>query len=279
MNKHQQSNGWLAVTFSKLFIRVMFRHVQGWKKDVPSRAESFIEVGSDGSRLEGASVSTTTVHPRGVVLMCHPFLKYGMHYFFESNLDKELLSQGYHVVTFNFKGFGRSTIGGHAFADDVLAIARRISRQFPMLPIHLLGYSFGGYHLSHALARDSTPFTSAVLDSVPISVRSYFTRGPLRIAMRWISGSRLAVPTGTGPIDLSLSSVHNLPIAYLYGRDDRYISEADIVELTHSCNTLRVIGFDNCRHLENHKKHRDRYFEEILGFFTNAEILSRPVPA
>jgi alpha-beta hydrolase superfamily lysophospholipase len=279
MSKNEQSTGWLGIAISKLFIRVMFRQVQGWKRDVPKRAAGFVEIARDGSRLEGASLRTCAMHPRGVVLLCHPFLKYGMHYFFENNLDQAFLEQGYHVVAFNFKGFGRSTIGGHAFADDVLAIARRVSRDNPGLPIHLVGCSFGGYHLSHALARDATPFTSAVLDSVPISVRSYFTRGPLRLAMRWISGSRLAVPTGTCAIDHSLRGVRHLPIAYFYGRNDHFIPDASVTGLSQECEALHVVGFEGCRHLENHKKHRDRYFEEIFDFFARAEARKTAVPA
>ncbi len=279
MSRNEQSPGWLGSMMSKLFIRVMFRQVQGWKSEVPSRAAGFIEVARDGSRLEGASLRTSVMHPRGVVLLCHPFLKYGMHYFFENKLDQAFLDQGYHVVAFNFKGFGRSTIGGPAFADDVLAIARRVSRDNPGLPIHLVGCSFGGYHLAHALARDATPFTSAVLDSVPISMLSYFTHGPLRLVMRWISGSRLAVPTGTCAIDHSLRGVRHLPIAYFYGLNDRFIPKAGVAQLRQVCEALHVVGFEGCRHLENHKKHRDRYLEEIFDFFSRAQAPKTVVPA
>ncbi|WP_176508464.1 MULTISPECIES: alpha/beta hydrolase [Pseudomonas] len=275
MSRHEQSTGWLGITVSKLFIRVMFRQVQGWKRDVPGRATAFVETTRDSSRLEGAVLPANTAQAKGVVLLCHPFLKYGMHYFFENKLDQPFLDQGYNVIAFNFKGFGRSTIGGHAFADDVLAIARKITREYPGLPIHLVGCSFGGYHLSHALARDASPFTSAVLDSVPVSVRSYFTRGPLRLAMRWISGSRLAVPTGTCAIDHSLKSVRHLPIAYLYGLDDRYIPETSVQRLSADCTSVHMVAFEGCRHLENHKKHRDRYFQEILAFFSRAESQQR----
>lgn len=271
--------GWPGVAICRLFSRVMFRQVQGWKRDVPAHAAAFVEVSRDGSRLEGASVRTTAMQPRGVVMLCHPFLKYGMHYFFENKLDQAFLDQGYHVVAFNFKGFGRSTIGGHAFADDVLAIARRVTQDNPGLPVHLVGCSFGGYHLAHALARDATPFTSAVLDSVPVSVRSYFTRGPLRHAMRWISGSRLAVPTGTCAIDHSLQSVRHLPVAYFYGLNDRFIPAASVAGLKRDCGTLHMVGFEGCRHLENHKNHRDRYFEEIFAFFNRAEAQTPVVPA
>ncbi|MCO1621710.1 alpha/beta hydrolase [Pseudomonas putida] len=271
MRAVEQSPTRFGIAISKLFIRVMFRQVQGWERDVPSRAEGFVETASDGSKLEGAVLLANPAKAKGVVLLCHPFLKYGMHYFFENGIDQVFLEQGYHVIAFNFKGFGRSTIGGHAFADDVLSIARKIAREYPGLPIHLVGCSFGGYHLSHALARDASPFTSAVLDSVPVSVRSYFTRGPLRLAMRWISGSRLAVPTGTCAIDHSLKSVHHLPIAYFYGLSDRYIPEASVTRLSLDCTSLHVVGFEACRHLENHKKHRDRYFQEIFAFFVRAE--------
>ncbi|WP_033727706.1 alpha/beta hydrolase [Pseudomonas cremoricolorata] len=271
MSRNDHSTSWLGAAVSKLFIRVMFRQVQGWKRDVPPRASAFIENAPDSSLLEGAVQHSCAVQPKGVVMLCHPFLKYGMHYFYENELDRAFVEQGYHVVAFNFKGFGRSSIGGHAFADDVLAIARRVSRDYPGLPIHLVGCSFGGYHLAHALARDHTPFTSAVLDSVPLSVRSYFTRGPLRLAMRWISGSRLAVPTGTCAIDQSLRGIRHLPIAYLHGLDDRFIPGSSVTKLQRECADLQVIGFEHCRHLENHKKHRDRYFAEIFAFFDRAQ--------
>ncbi|MGY2375331.1 alpha/beta hydrolase [Pseudomonas sp. SDO524_S393] len=268
----------LGSVLSRLFIRVMFRQVQGWKREVPARATGFVEVARDGSRLEGTTQRTDVMQPRGVVILCHPFLKYGMHYFFENRFDQVILEQGYHVVTFNFKGFGGSTIGGRAFAEDVLAIARKVSRDNPGLPIHLMGWSFGGYHVAHALAQDATPFTCAVLDSVPVSMRSYFTRGPLRWVMRWLSASRLAVPTGTCAIDHSLQGVRHLPIAYLYGRNDRFIDEAGVTQLRRCCEALHVVGFDGCNHLENHKKHRDRYFEEIFEFFSRAETRKTVLP-
>ncbi|NIE75728.1 alpha/beta fold hydrolase [Pantoea sp. Ap-967] len=275
MSRNEQATGKFGVAVSKLFIRVMFRQVQGWKREVPGRAAGFVETAIDGSKLEGAVLLSNTAKAKGVVLLCHPFLKYGMHYFFENSLDQSFLDQGYHVVTFNFKGFGRSTIGGHAFADDVLAIARKIAREYPDLPIHLVGCSFGGYHLSHALARDASHFTSAVLDSVPVSVRSYFTRGPLRLAMRWISSSRLAVPTGTCAIDHSLKDVNHLPIAYFYGLNDRFIPDSSVQKLSVDCKSLHMVSFEQCRHLENHKKHRDRYFQEIFAFFAHAESQKR----
>lgn len=270
MKPDEQRIGRGGITLSMLFMRLMFRSVQGWKQDVPAGVHSFVEIARDGSQLEGATLTCRAKAAKGVVLLCHPFLKYGMHYFLEHGFDRELRAHGYHVVIFNFKGFGRSNINGHAFSDDVLSIAARITREYPDLPLHLLGCSFGGYHLSHALARDPSAFSSAVLDSVPISVRNYFTRGVLKLAMRWISGSALARPTGTCAIVDSLDQLHGLPIAYLYGEQDKYIPSNAASQLAKVCGSMEFFSFDDCRHLEAHKKHRERYFRIVLDFFARA---------
>lgn len=279
MNRQADDIGRGGIALSKLFMRVMFRHVHGWKSAIPDRTTGFVEVGRDGSRLEGALRPSDLEPARGVVMLCHPFLKYGMHYFFENRIDMELAAAGYHVVAFNFKGFGNSTIRGHAFASDVLSIADRIAREYPGLPIHLLGCSFGGYHLAHALARESGAFASAVLDSVPVSVRSYFTRGPLKLGMHWISGGRLSGPTGTCAIDGSLGRAGSLPIAYLHGTQDRFLPGPAVEALGRVSPRIEFFAFDDCAHLEAHKKDRQRYFQTVLAFIAKAETSSRTIAA
>jgi len=197
---------WLTKKFSLVFMRVMFSAVHGWKKKVPVELEYIQVEGCDGSTLEGAIRQADTSAPKGVVLLCHPFLKYGMHYFFKNGMDQSLTSHGFDVISFNFKGFGRSNIRGHAFYEDIFSATNYIKQRYPDLPIFLLGCSFGGFHLSHALARNSKDFTSVVLDSVPCSVSVYFKQGLLSLAMNWISKSKLGDHTGTTPIKGSLAT-------------------------------------------------------------------------
>jgi pimeloyl-ACP methyl ester carboxylesterase len=256
-----------AKIFSIVFMRLMFSRVQGWKHDIPARAKKFDCVAKDGSELEGALHESGSLEPLGVVILCHPFVKYGMHYFFKNELDIELTKLGYHVVSFNFKGFGRSNIKGHAYFDDILSIGHILREKYPNLPIHLIGCSFGGFHLSHALAENNSLFTSAVLDSVPCSVNVYFKKGILSHAMAWLSRSKLAPITGTQPIKDSLKNVNNFPLLFLHGTTDSYLPEADIEELRALCNSIQFKKFEGCKHLEIIKNNRNDYLRLISQFF------------
>jgi alpha-beta hydrolase superfamily lysophospholipase len=250
----------------------MFNAVQGWKNEIPASASHFVETGRDGSRLEGAIQLSENTEVKGVVMLCHPFLKYGMHYFFNNKLAQALSNQGFHVVTFNFKGFGRSNIKGHAFNEDVFSIADMVKLKFPDMALHLIGCSFGGFHLSHALAVDSLPFTSVVLDSVPPSVTVFFKGGFLAKAMRWISSSKLAEATGTRPIKHSLTQVSGLPIAYLYGDEDKYVPLSDVADLKSSCGDIEFIPFRGCGHLDIYKHHKQQYIQTVVQFFSSHTV-------
>ncbi len=270
MSQAALSVSWRAKIFSIFFMRIMFSRVQGWKNDIPTRAKKFDRIALDGSSLEGAIHESQNLKPLGVVILCHPFVKYGMHYFFKNELDIELTKLGYHVVSFNFKGFGRSNIKGHAYFNDVLSIGQSLREQYPNLPIHLIGCSFGGFHLSHALAQNTSLFTSAVLDSVPCSVNVYFKKGILSHAMAWLSSSKLAPITGTQPIKDSLKKVNNFPLLFLHGASDNYLPEADVEELRALCASIQFKKFEECKHLEIIKKYRSDYLQLVSQFFNDS---------
>ncbi|VAW93777.1 hypothetical protein MNBD_GAMMA20-383 [hydrothermal vent metagenome] len=260
---------WIGKTFSQLFMRIFFKSVRGWKKRVPDNTRYFVEAGIDGSCLEGTIQESENPDTKGVIILCHPFLKYGMHYFFKNNMDLQLLSQGFHVISFNFKGFGCSTLKGHAYSDDVLSIGYLIQRNYPNLPIHLLGCSFGGFHLCHALMKDAAPFASVVLDSVPCSVNAFFKNGILATAMKWASNSKFSQSVGVKPISHSLERIGGLPVLYLYGDMDKYISQLDIDNLKRKCKGLDFARFSGCGHLEIYKKKKQCYIRIIVAYFTD----------
>ena len=257
----------VARPFSKLFITIMFKSVHGWTQDIPNKAEHFYHLCADGSRLEGAVHYTQEVSPKGVVILCHPFMKYGMHYFIKNQLDIKLAALGFHVVLFNFKGFGQSKINGHAFYDDILSIGRFTQCQFPNIPIHVLGTSFGGFHLAHALGEDNSLFKSVVLDSVPCSVTVFFKKGLQAKAMKWLSNSKLAPTTGTQPIKYPLNRTFHVPIAFLYGVEDMFIQENDVQELKNRCEHIELFSFPNCGHLGIFKTHQQQCLKLITEFF------------
>jgi alpha-beta hydrolase superfamily lysophospholipase len=253
----------------KALMPVLFRSVYGWheRTDAADAADYFDLRGVDGSLLMAVRFKTPHPQPKGTVLLCHPFLKYGMAYFVKNDYHIWLNQAGYDAVAFNFKGFGRSSISGIAFSDDVYSVARWAATQYPELPLHLLGTSFGGYHAIHSLARHEFQFDSLVFDSVPTQISSFFHAGPVGVVMRWLSRSRWGHPTGTSTIAESLTALNRTPCLFLYGSKDRYISEREIAQIGTRCRHAKVVIYQDCGHLEIRKSHTDQYVADITNFF------------
>ena len=251
--------------FLTSMMRVMFRPVFGWKDASVASPQSFVIDGIDGSRLEAALFKTDLPSHKGIIVLCHPFMKYGMSYFSKNKFAESLTNLGYHVVTFNFKGFGRSSIGGPCFADDVISAVKWASGEFPQSHIHLLGFSFGGYNAIHALARMDGFVKSAVFDSVPPFLGNFFHKGAIGATMRHLGNSRLKVLSGTAPIEYSLTKIHRTPMLLIFGDSDAYCSDIEQANIEKIGN-FSVKTFSNAYHLEAQKKYREEYLRYIAEF-------------
>src|SRR5712691_400090 len=271
--------GTVAQRLLRLLMRVMFRPVFGWRGPDAGDVGHFEVGGIDGSSLNAACHETNHSRPRGVVILCHPFLKYGMNYFFRNGYHRWLAGAGYHAVAFNFKGFGTSTLVGVSFADDVTSIALWARLRYPELPLHLLGVSFGGYHGVHSLAAQKPVVSSVLLDSVPASISSFFDSGLVGAAMRWLSGSRWAAITGTKALIDSLSAMPAIPCLFLYGNQDRYISGKEIEKIGMACNSGKTVMYEDCGHLEIRKRHPEDYVQEVVRFFDEHSVHANAITA
>ncbi|HET7232553.1 MAG TPA: alpha/beta fold hydrolase [Longimicrobium sp.] len=89
-------------------------------------------------------------------------------------LFKALVSRGVEVFSFDIDGHGAesTTVFSPEIVPSALAAAvDEAERGRPALPLHLLGHSFGGSLVLHALATDAVPHAlSAVAISAPITI-------------------------------------------------------------------------------------------------------------
>jgi pimeloyl-ACP methyl ester carboxylesterase len=259
--------GALSRTFSKLLMGTLFRPLYGWRGEDLQGFSQFALVGGDNSRLAGAVCASKVEQAKGVVILSHPFLKFGMSYFFKNNYHEWLSAAGYHVVGFNFKGFGRSTVEGVSFAEDVISLAEWARRRYPGLPVHLLGASFGAFHGIHAIATRRAAFDSALFDSVPATLTHFFGSGMIGAVMRWMSRSRWAGVTGTRDIFHSLPLPEGLPRLFLFGANDEYITKAEVARLQQLCGAASVRTYPDCGHLEIRKAVPAEYIAAVVEFF------------
>jgi alpha/beta superfamily hydrolase len=243
----------------------MFRPLLGHAMDVPRRAEPLTLESADGTPLEGALLDAGA-GAHGVVVFCHPLLRYGYHYFIRNGLARWAVASGCHAVLFNFQGIGRSALGGMCFADDVVGAVGWARSRFGRLPLHLLGASFGGYHAAHALPRLDGTVAGATLDSVPPRINNFFRSGPVSWLMRALSGSPWATTTGTRAVADSLRRVRRTPLLLLYGNADPYCPLRDVRRLTASVPAARLRLFDT-DHLDGFLLRREVYTAALLGHF------------
>ena len=99
-------------------------------------------------RLEALSLNVAEA--RGVALICHPNPAQGgtMLNKVVSTLQRTARDAGLATLRFNYRGVGGSA-GSHDMhsgeVDDAEAVAHWLRRQYPQLPLTLLGFSFGGF--------------------------------------------------------------------------------------------------------------------------------------
>jgi hypothetical protein len=248
----------------RLVMRQVFRPFLGHAMGPSRRVQPIALIGADGSPLEGALMEATAAEVRGVLVFCHPLLKYGYHYFVRGGLAAWGTGEGFHGVLFNFKGIGRSGLGGLSFADDVAGAVSWARGRFPGLPVHLVGHSFGGYHAAHALAHLDGAVASAVFDSVPPRIAYFFRSGPSSWLMKGLSRSPWAAATGTGPIAPSLARVRSTPLLLIYGDQDAYCPADEARALISVLPTARLLLLPGAGHLEGFRDHRDAYTRAVL---------------
>jgi pimeloyl-ACP methyl ester carboxylesterase len=235
----------------------------GYVMEPFARTEPITVPSADGTPLEGALLASAAEAVRGVVVFCHPLLKYGYHYFLRSGLAAWGAEAGFHGVLFNFKGVGRSPFGGPSFADDVAGAVSFAHRRFPGLPVHLVGYSFGGYHAAHALVRLDGKIASAVFDSVPPRIETFFRSGPAALLMNGVSRSRWAAVTGTAPIAQGLARAGRTPLLLISGDADEYCPIEEVRGLADALPTAQLLLLPGAGHLRGFRDHRGDYTRAV----------------
>jgi len=117
--------------------------------------------------IPGRSVELEALHrepkdapARAAAVLCHPHPLYGgtMDNRVIYRAGKGALAAGLAALRFNFRGVGASTgfyDDGVGEQDDVISAIDWLKRQYPKLPLALIGFSFGAWVGLQVAARDS----------------------------------------------------------------------------------------------------------------------------
>ncbi|MDM4766371.1 alpha/beta hydrolase [Pelomonas sp. SE-A7] len=160
-----------------------------WPSEVNEAAWQRVAIAS-GSRAQLAAVlqQTTAVQPRGVVVCAHPmglackgfWLKYGH--------AQALLEQGFHVLAFDFNGFGESESTNFDWPADAISVGQWAKQRFPGLPVHALTASFGAMHLINAMPRADFPYQRIVAEGCAPNLPMFWKAYPFAHFMLKLGG-------------------------------------------------------------------------------------------
>lgn len=108
----------------------------------------------DGGELSATFFPCESSAARGAVLLLHPWLKWGRAYFHRHGRIEALREAGYHALTVDLPGFGKSDPVRGTYHDLAVEDAlEHLRAKLPGLPVHVWGVSAGGYWSHPVLAR------------------------------------------------------------------------------------------------------------------------------
>ncbi|MBW3567414.1 MAG: alpha/beta fold hydrolase [Proteobacteria bacterium] len=117
-----------------------------------------------GGRLAAIHGEAKT-EAQGMIVLAHPMGRAAKGHWLKNGLAEALRARGFHVLAFDFNGFGASGQGNFHYPLDVIAAGETLREKYPELPLGVHGASFGAAWALCACARETHPFDWAVLEN------------------------------------------------------------------------------------------------------------------
>jgi pimeloyl-ACP methyl ester carboxylesterase len=113
----------------------------------------------------------------GAAVLAHPMGVAAKGFWLKQGHGELLRRNGFHVLAFDFNGFGESESDDFDYPNDLIAAGEYLRDRVAPLPLAVVGCSFGAGYAVCAMAKEAQPFRAAVLEaafpSLPFYWRSY----------------------------------------------------------------------------------------------------------
>lgn len=244
-----------------------------WPADVPQEGWERVRIASRStSRLE-AIVARTPLSPRGVVVCAHPMGFACKGFWLRHGHAQALLDAGFHVVAFDFNGFGESPSTNFDFPGDALSVGRWARGAFAGLPVHALTASFGAMNTLSAIAEADFPYDKVVAEGCSPTLPDFWKAYPFAHAVLNIS-QRISPRA-----ELRLRPVHHLArmrdvdVLLIHSRADRWtpVHFGDALQQAASRpERIQRVILDKAEHTHGMRDEPQRYWNAVLEFFNQS---------
>ncbi len=210
----------------------------------------------------------TTETPKGVIILAHPMIESGKYFFIDSGHASFYFELGYHVVLFDFNGFGQSTDRNNLdFKEDVLSVLSRVEVLFPDLPVAIHGVSFGGSQILLACIEDESRIDRMIVESAVSSNIDYY-KGKGGYLFHILNAYNSFFPKRNAHNIYTdvVKQIRETPILYIYGEQDIktpvWMGEA----LYKNTNSEKQLAIFQSSHLHTISEEPKAYREAISNF-------------
>lgn len=244
-----------------------------WPQGVPQEGWQRVSIDSAShARLAAVLKQTSVPQPRGVVVCAHPMGLACKGFWLRNGHADALLDAGFHVLAFDFNGFGESPSTNFDWPADSLAAGRHARRLFPGLPVHALTASFGAMKTLDALGLPDFPFERIVAEGCAPSLPQFWKHYPFAHAVMEVS-RRLS--PGMERRLRPLLGMARLPegvrVLLVHSEGDRWTPPAHGAELAAAAPAGRHVErvvLQRADHTHGMRDEREAYWPAVHRFLT-----------
>jgi alpha-beta hydrolase superfamily lysophospholipase len=251
-----------------------------WPAGVPEHAYARVQIASRSGAMLHALTRRTPAAPRGVVVLAHPMGLAAKGFWLKFGHADEFAARGFHVLAFDFNGFGESESSNFDYPGDLIAVAQFGRRQWPGLPLVAVGASFGAMRALEAAAQAPELFDAVVAEAAAPSLPDFWKHYPLPYAMLQVS--RWVVPAwerNLRPTHL-IGKAQNLPpLLLIHSAADRWTPPAfgDRIEAAaKDCGRVERLIVEGAEHTHAFRDARDSYTRKVFSFLESLDKNREP---
>lgn len=230
--------------------------------------------GASGARLAAVFGAAGAERAEGAVVLAHPMGTAAKGFWLKQGHAGLLRDHGFHVLAFDFNGFGESESSNFDYPSDVIAAGEYLRQRVAPLPVAVLGCSFGAGYALCAMSKEGHPFRAAVLESTFPSLPFYWRPYPLPHLL--LRASQIVYPPferGLRPI-LAATQLKAKPhVLLIHGQDDA-ITPVHVGNQLQSAmsghSSVELWPVPEAEHNMALKARRDDYAQRVTGFMRRA---------
>lgn len=206
--------------------------------------------------------------PRGVVVLSHPYLAEARDFYLIRGHAAMYHELGFHVVVFDFNGFGQSPFRDFSYEQDLSMVVAEIGNRYPGLRLLGHGVSFGAAHTITYSTRPDNLFEAIIIENCLDSNLSYYKKRNKKLHI--LVMVLMKVFPGANKDHNYIKAIsclrHVTRVLFIYTQDDELTTPLMGERLAASCNKPAIYSLMKGRHLTALRDNRQLYTHTVSDF-------------